>query len=124
MGRLLGRWWVLWLQPQHLHFTTRAKMGELLNNEGFTPVEWHGPQAPMPIDLSWTVILLLQRLAPMTDRPWLPPSTGLARLRRRVVWAIGGPLLLVAGLLDHGVTALSGPLKSANLYRVLARLEE
>ncbi len=119
-AKLLGRWWVLWLQPQHLHFVTVAGMDRLLRNNGFRPIEWHHGEAHMPIDLSWMVVLLLQRLGPRTDQPWQPPSTRWERIRRRVVWTVGLPLLLLAGLLDRLLAPLAERGRFANLYRVLA----
>ena len=123
MGRLLGRWWVLWLQPQHLHFVSAHHMEQSLRKHGFVPVTWHRGQAHMPIDLSWMVVALMQRLGPLTDQPWLPPSSSWHRLRRALVWQIGLPVLVLAGLLDRLLAPLAGPLGFNNLYRVLARLE-
>src|SRR5262249_60291356 len=82
IGRALGSFWVNWLQPQHLQFLSIRHIDALLRAHGFTPVAWHRGEAHMPIDLSWATILLLQRLGPLTDKPWKPPSTTLQRRRR------------------------------------------
>jgi SAM-dependent methyltransferase len=123
LGRMLGRFWVNWLQPQHLHFVSMRNMDRLLRDHGFTPVSWQGREAHMPIDISWAVILLLQRLAPTVDRPWKPPATICARTRRAVVWTLGSPLVGLASLVDRALARFVGPLRSWNLYRVLARLD-
>ncbi len=124
VGRMLGRFWVNWLQPQHLHFVSMRNMDRLLRNHGFTPVSWQGTEAHMPIDLCWAVILLLQRLAPTVDRPWKPPTPLFARMRRAVVWTLGSPLVGLASLIDRALARFVGPLRSWNLYRVLARRDE
>jgi hypothetical protein len=77
----------------------------------------------MPIDLSWAVILLLQRLGPLTDKPWKPPSSLRQRVRRRVVWTLGAPVVFVAGQIDRVLGVFARPLHSWNLYRVAARLD-
>jgi len=123
LGRALGRLWVNWLQPQHLHFVSMRNMERLLRDHGFTPVAWQGREAHMPIDITWAVILLLQRLAPTVDRPWKPPTTIVGRARRAVVWTLGSPMVGLAAVLDRIVARFIGPLRSWNLYRVLARLD-
>ena len=123
IGRALGRLWVNWLQPQHLRFLSIRHLDALLRAQGFTPVKWHRQEAHMPIDLSWAVILLLQRLGPLTDQPWNPPSSSAARFRRQLVWTLGAPVVIIAGLLDRILGAFANPLRSWNLYRVVARLD-
>jgi SAM-dependent methyltransferase len=124
IGRALGRFWVNWLQPQHLRFLSIRHLDQLLRAQGFTPVAWHRAEAHMPIDLSWAMILVLQRLGPLTDQPWKPRSSELARFRRRLVWTLGAPLVLAAGACDRLIAALARPLRSWNLYRVVARVAE
>ncbi len=123
IGRALGSYWVNWLQPQHLQFLSIRHVDRLLRDHGFTAVTWHRAQAHMPIDLSWAMILLLQRLGPLTDKPWLPPSTRWQRLRRRLVWTVGAPVVFAAGTVDRLLALFARPLHSWNLYRVAARLD-
>jgi SAM-dependent methyltransferase len=123
IGRALGSFWVNWLQPQHLQFLSIRHVDALLRAHGFTPVTWHRSEAHMPIDLSWATILLLQRLGPLTDKPWKPPSTALQRLRRRLVWTVGAPIVFGASLVDRLLAVFARPLHSWNLYRVAARLD-
>ena len=124
VGRALGRLWVNWLQPQHLQFLSIRHLDKLLRAHGFTSVTWHRADAHMPIDFSWATILLLQRLGPLTDKPWKPRSTSLQRLRRDIVWTLGAPFVMIGSLLDRLIAVFAGPLRSWNLYRVVARRDE
>ena len=42
-GRLLGRWWVGWFQPQHQHLVPIDNLCEALEAEGFTVVASRDP---------------------------------------------------------------------------------
>lgn len=122
-ARLLGRWWLPWLQPQHLHFVPVANLRRELSGLGFTVVaeEHAGPHDP--VDLLGAVWLLLNAVAPPDDLPWLAPPPGrLRRLLRTAVLLAGAPALLNATVLDRLlVKPLAGRGRLANAYRVLAR---
>ncbi|KAK1184708.1 class I SAM-dependent methyltransferase [Streptomyces sp. NBS 14/10] len=122
-SRLLGRWWLPWLQPQHLHFVPVANLRKELSGLGFTVVaeEHAGPHDP--VDLLGAVWLLLNAAAPPEDQPWLAQPPGRARrLLRTAIVLAGVPALLVTAALDHFlIRPLAGRRQLSNAYRVIAR---
>ncbi|MBP0454833.1 class I SAM-dependent methyltransferase [Kitasatospora sp. RG8] len=122
-ARLLGRWWLPWLQPQHLHLAPAANLRRRLEALGFTVVlEQHG-EAHDPIDLLAAVWLFLDRLAPREDAPWHPggPPGRLRRVLRPALLLAGAPLLVAAMLLDRLLAPVAGRTGFSNAYRLLAR---
>lgn len=87
-ARLLGRWWLPWLQPQHLHFVPVANLRRELTGLGFTVLAEQHTEPHDPVDLLAAVWLLLTAVAPREDSPWLPERPGLLRrlLRPRFSW--------------------------------------
>ena len=74
------------------------------------------------VDLHYALLVLMGRLAPEPDRPWLPPTHFMGRLRHAAVWLVGLPLLLPAKLIDQFVIGpFAGRLGLSNTYRVLGR---
>ncbi|MGP3926279.1 class I SAM-dependent methyltransferase [Streptomyces sp. 8N616] len=122
-ARLLGRWWLPWLQPQHLHFIPVANLRQELAELGFTVVAEQHAEPHDPVDLLGAVWLLLDAVAPPEDAPWLAtPPTRLRRLLRTATLLAGVPALLAAALLDRLlVKPLAHPWGLANAYRVVAR---
>lgn len=122
-ARLLGRWWLPWFQPQHLHFmpveNLRAKLGDL----GFTVLAEQHAQPHDPIDLLFALFFVLNVLAPRDDAPWLAARPGrLRRAVRAVIFLVGLPFLLLAAVLDRLVLRRPAHrLGLANAYRVVAR---
>jgi SAM-dependent methyltransferase len=121
-GKLLGRLWLPWFQPQHLHFVSTKNLDKLLREHGFTPVEWHRGRAHQRVDLMFAVMLALGVLAPPSRLPWRKPGP-LAGLRRAVVWTIGAPFLLLGIIGDQVLAPFIERGKRSNTYRVLARRE-
>ncbi|MEU8588776.1 class I SAM-dependent methyltransferase [Streptomyces sp. NPDC048664] len=122
-ARLLGRWWLPWLQPQHLHLAPVGNLRARLTGLGFTVVaeEHAGPHDP--VDLLAAVWLALDSAAPREDLPWLPrPPTALRRALRTVTLLAGVPLLVLGTLLDRCAAGpVSQRLGLSNAYRLLAR---
>ncbi|MFI2436340.1 class I SAM-dependent methyltransferase [Streptomyces sp. NPDC018693] len=122
-ARLLGRWWLPWLQPQHLHFVPVGNLRERLAELGFTVVAEQRAEAHDPVDLVATTWLALDHVAPREDAPWLAERPGAVRRAvRKALLLAGIPLLIVATLLDRllGRTVARG-LRLSNAYRVVAR---
>jgi SAM-dependent methyltransferase len=122
-ARLLGRWWLPWLQPQHLHFIPVRNLRDRLSQLGFTvTVEQHA-EPHDPIDLLAATWLRLDALAPRDDAPWLPERPGrLRRALRTAIVVLGIPALLVAAILDRVVLKrVAGRLGLSNAYRLAAR---
>ncbi|MFI2763738.1 class I SAM-dependent methyltransferase [Streptomyces echinatus] len=122
-ARLLGRWWLPWLQPQHLHFMPAANLRRRLTGLGFTVVAEQHTEAHDPVDLLAAVWLALDRAAPREDAPWLPEAPGaLRRALRTGVLLAGVPVLLAAVLVDRfAARPLAGRLRLSNAYRLVAR---
>jgi SAM-dependent methyltransferase len=120
-GRVLGRYWLPWFQPQHLHLMSIGILEEALTERGFTVVAGVRDEASQSSDLTAAVWMLIGRIAPPNNLPWLPRPTALSRIRRAAGVALGA--LPLAGAL--GIDALLARLPSrpgqSNAYRLLAR---
>jgi SAM-dependent methyltransferase len=122
-AKLLGRWWMPWFQPQHLHFIPVENLRRRLGDLGFTVLAEQHAEPHDPIDLLFATFFVLNVLAPRDDAPWIAARPG--RFRRAVraaVFLVGVPFLLLAALLDRVV--LRRPAHRfglANAYRVVAR---
>ena len=122
-ARLLGRWWLPWLQPQHLHFIPVANLRTRLTELGFTVVAEQHAEAHDPVDLLAAVWLALDHTAPREDAPWLPKPPGTLRKTLRATLLVAGIPALIAGtLLDRfAVRPLAHRLRVSNAYRIVAR---
>ena len=122
-ARLLGRWWLPWLQPQHLHFIPVGNLRLRLHELGFTVLAEQHAEPHDPIDLLAATWLALDALAPRADGPWLPKRPGvLRRVVRGAITILGIPALLLAALLDRVVVLVSSRrLGVSNAYRLVAR---
>ncbi|MFE4696286.1 class I SAM-dependent methyltransferase [Streptomyces sp. NPDC056738] len=122
-ARLLGRWWLPWLQPQHLHFVPVANLRHRLTELGFTVVAQQHAEPHDPVDLLAAAWLALDHAAPREDAPWLPnPPGALRRAGRTALLVAGIPPLVLATLLDRfAIRPLAHRLGVSNAYRLLAR---
>ncbi|MEU9150279.1 class I SAM-dependent methyltransferase [Streptomyces sp. NPDC048417] len=122
-ARLLGRWWLPWLQPQHLHFVPVANLRARLTELGFTVVAEQHAEAHDPVDLLAAVWLALDHTAPREDAPWLPrPPGALQQTARAALLLAGIPALIAGTLADRfAVRPLSRRLRVSNAYRIVAR---
>ncbi|MFD4587458.1 class I SAM-dependent methyltransferase [Streptomyces sp. NPDC058434] len=120
-ARLLGHWWLPWLQPQHLHLVPVGNLRDALEELGFTVVAEQHRSAHEPVDLVAAVWLALEGAAPRDDLPWLPPVGRLHRALRGAALLAGVPALVAAALLDQAVAPFSARLGLCNAYRLVAR---
>ncbi|HEY4245020.1 MAG TPA: class I SAM-dependent methyltransferase [Kofleriaceae bacterium] len=120
LGRMLGRLWLPWFQPQHLNLLSVKNLERLLREAGFEPVEWHRGKAHQRVDLLFAAWLLLDRIAPSTKLPWRWRGGG-ARVFRGVVWTVGSPLIVLGLLGDRVLDPFFSRAKISNTYRVVAR---
>ena len=122
-ARLLGRWWLPWLQPQHLHFIPVRNLRSRLTDLGFTVVAEQHAEAHDPVDLLAAVWLALDAVAPRDDLPWVPePPNAVRRALRAAVFVAGIPAFLLGTALDRfAVRPLSHRLGLSNAYRLVAR---
>jgi SAM-dependent methyltransferase len=123
-GRLLGRWWLPWVQPQHLHFLSAETLEKVLREQGFSVIDWQRREAHIGGDLAAALALVLNNLGPVSTLPWRPRGSRLDRLRAVFVWTLGVVPLFLAGLADAALTPLVGPLGLSDAYRVVARRED
>ena len=118
---LLGRFWVPWFQPQHLHIVPHDKLIELLDTAGFDVVVSHRGECHQPVDLTGGLVFALGWLAPPIDVPWRPHPSALAVARRYLIWGAGMPVLMLALIGDRLLSPLVSRAGWSNTYRVLAR---
>ncbi len=126
LARVLGRWWLPWLQPQHLNFLPVANLRRELTALGFTVVAEEHAEPHDTVDLLGAVWLSLNAVAPPEDAPWLAtPTDRVHRLLRAAILLAGVPALLLATTLDRLlVKPLAHRLGLSNAYRVIARRPE
>jgi SAM-dependent methyltransferase len=121
LGRLFGRSWMPWFQPQHLHFVSVKNLERILRENAFEPIAWHRGEAHQAVDFRFFAYLALERLAPPTDLPWRPRRGAVARAWRTLVQWTGVPALLAGYLLDMSLAPVLRREGWSNTYRVLAR---
>ena len=121
LGRLFGRGWLPWFQPQHLHFLTVKNLQRLLIERAFEPLVWHRGEAHQPAEFTYLTLVALNRVALSADVPWRPEAGVITRAWRKVVWSTALPLVGAAWLLDHALAPLFRREGWSNTYRVLAR---
>jgi SAM-dependent methyltransferase len=123
-GRLLGRHWMPWFQPQHLNFLSVKNLERLLAEYGFSTVACDRGEAHLPTDFFFVTFLAIENLAPPAYLPWRPPTGLVAVAWRRVVWFTMFPLLLLAILLDRLLVPFTRRPGWSNAYRLLAKKAE
>jgi SAM-dependent methyltransferase len=122
-SRLLGRRWLPWLQPQHLHFLPVRNLRDRLGALGFTVVAEQHAEPHDRVDLLAATWFVLDGLAPRDEAPWLPRRPGpLRRVARAMIVILGIPALVTATILDRMIPGiLIRRLRLSNAYRVVAR---
>jgi SAM-dependent methyltransferase len=122
IGRRLGWLWGPWLQPQHLHFLSVRNISAELEQRGFTVVDVEKGPAHQPYDLAFAAWLVINKLAPHPEKPWLPVPTTAQRAGRLAAFVGLGPLVALGLLLDHLLLPVMRRVPDANnCYRILAR---
>jgi hypothetical protein len=121
-GRVLGRWWVPWLQPQHLNFIPIGNLRAALTDLGFVVLAEQRAEAHGGYDLLPALLLVLHAaLRAGEDVPWRPrPPSGAGRFLRTAGFTTAGPLFLLTALLDRAIAGVAGRRGFANAYRVVA----
>jgi hypothetical protein len=121
----LGRYWICWLQPQHLHFITCEGLEAELEAAGFDIVSVERSTAGEGWDLTMAALLMAQHRAGQSRLvPWLPAPGPLGRLRRGVVLTAAMPLVGLAALADvvkDSWHRRARPQHPGNAYRLVAR---
>ncbi|MCP2342213.1 class I SAM-dependent methyltransferase [Actinomadura rupiterrae] len=123
IGRLAGRWWHNWFQPQHLHLIPLANLTTALATRRFQIVAVDRGDAHQSLDLLMVTMLMLNRIAPPhPDRPWTDPGRRRLRIAARAALTLTGlPVMAAASAADQLTLPLIRRLGGANTYRILAR---
>jgi SAM-dependent methyltransferase len=123
LGRVFGRFWHPWFQPQHQHFIPLDNLVASLVDRGFSPVAVQREEAHLVgSDLTMSLVLALNAYAPDPRLPWLATEpTRWRRLSHTTAWAVGRPLFVITYLLDMLLYQVVRRTRSGNAYRVLAR---
>ncbi|MEU2058891.1 class I SAM-dependent methyltransferase [Streptomyces sp. NPDC013455] len=101
---LLGRWWLPYGQPRHLHLLPLANLRAELEGLGCTVLVTDRKAPHVPYDLSAAVTLALAHAHPALQ-------------------LAATPVLALASALDHGFAPLLRRTRFSNAYRVVARKE-
>jgi SAM-dependent methyltransferase len=117
----LGRFWLCWMQPQHLHFIPCGNLVAALDETGFDVLSIERGPATMGADLSAALVLLVEHLARSPHYPWLPPPSVGHRIKRIAVGTALLPAIGLALLVDKIKDARIRPEQVGNAYRVVAR---
>ncbi len=124
IGRTLGRLWLPWFQPQHLHFMSTGNLSGALEQRGFEVHEVDRHEAHQSVDFFFTAIILLQRIAPDFSMPWRPQRSamekGLLALWRALMTLLFIPLIILAVILDKACRPLLTRPGLSNTLRLIA----
>ncbi|MGP4028679.1 methyltransferase domain-containing protein [Actinomadura sp. 3N407] len=122
VGRLAGRWWHAWFQPQHLHFVPLDDLTAALSEHGMRIVAVERGPAHQPVDLLMLVMMPAHRIVPDPDKPWRDPRYRRLRVAARTaVYLAAGPLMLGAAMADQLLYPVIRRGGRSNTYRVLAQ---
>jgi SAM-dependent methyltransferase len=124
-GTLLGKWWVPYGRPRHLHLMPLSNLLAELEALGCVIVTTDRRAPHTPYDIAGALALALDRVLPAPDAPWRTaapsaPSTFRRRLRTALV-AATTPLVVAATVLDHTLAPLLRRTRFSNAYRIVAR---
>jgi SAM-dependent methyltransferase len=124
LGKVLGRFWLSWFQPQHLHFLSVGNLSALLQDAGFEVIRVQREEAHLPEDLEAAVELLGLQLAPTADLPWEEGRRPAGFFRRWSVALARWPLSALASQLDQALASFLRKPGWSNTFRVIAKKRE
>ncbi|WP_110180399.1 class I SAM-dependent methyltransferase [Nocardioides solisilvae] len=125
-GRRLGKWWMPWLQPQHQHFLSMARLEQALEQRGFTVLDRYREPATRGLDVLPAVWFAAGQVVPRPWMPWLPHPTRAQRAARVAVCLAALPVAVVGAVVAQVAAAREQgePGEQAgNAFRVLARYD-
>ncbi|MGQ0629476.1 MAG: class I SAM-dependent methyltransferase [Sporichthyaceae bacterium] len=124
-GRLVGRWWFPWLQPQHLNFVTRTNLMQALVHRGVRPVAEIRGASHIPVDVTFLSILPMLAWGPYPGMPWTEERTGVVGQRRQrrfdLVVKAGPHVHKAVQPLERARTRIALATDRGNTFRVLAQ---
>jgi SAM-dependent methyltransferase len=120
LGKVLGRFWLPWFQPQHQHLLSIDNLRRLLEECGFSLTVCQTTEAHQRVDFTFAAFLFLNWLAPQgAERPWRK-ATSLGKKISALVWMFGLPWVLLFRLVDRIVERFARGPHGSNTYRILA----
>ncbi|AVH59163.1 MULTISPECIES: class I SAM-dependent methyltransferase [Streptomyces] len=121
-GVLLGKWWVSYGQPRHLHLMPLPNLLDELESLGCEIVATDRREPHIPYDLVGALALAIGRVLPDLDAPWCAaPATARRRTLHTALSRASVPLLASAAGLDHALAPLLRRTRFSNAYRIVAR---
>jgi SAM-dependent methyltransferase len=119
-GRLLGRYWMPWLQPQHLNMMPIGNLKKAAEELGFTVLDEQRAEPHGSMDMVAALALWANWVVKGTDVPWRPkPPSALHKLVRKLSMVITVPLLVLAFVADKLHAPYGRKHGYSNAYRVL-----
>jgi len=119
--RCLGRWWMPWFQPQHLHFVRTRQLDVLMREAGLEPLAWQTGCAHTGNDLALSFYGMVSALSPTLHVPWRKAPGVFRRLWHVLVWVPGTVFVGLGIVLDKLCSPLVRKLAHSGQYRVIAR---
>jgi SAM-dependent methyltransferase len=122
-AKVLGRWWMPWLQPQHLNLMPIGNLRAELAEAGFTVLAQQRAEPHTAIDVVAALMLAVNALTIAgEDVPWREkPPRRWRRILRKAVFVACVPLFVLAVVVDR-ISAPFGRRRGwSNAYRVVAR---
>lgn len=126
VGRLFGKFWMPWFQPQHLNLMPVGNLVGALAERGLRTVATERASAHQNNDFTVATVLFFSSLTFHRSWPWSQrPPTAVTRAWDALVWTVGVPAVALGLAFDFTLGQLLPPLlHSSNAYRVLARKQE
>ncbi|MGI5328471.1 methyltransferase domain-containing protein [Actinomadura nitritigenes] len=123
LGRLFGKYWMPWFQPQHQHMMPIGNVKQALSDRGLTVIAEERATAHQRNDFVTAAYLWFNGLAPDPTLPWSGMRrTAAQRMWRGIVWTVGVPVLLLGLLIDRTASpVVARRTGTGNAFRVLAR---
>ncbi|MFV2022958.1 class I SAM-dependent methyltransferase, partial [Micromonospora sp. LOL_023] len=109
-AKALGRWWISWLQPQHLHMIPIANLRTVLAGLGFEVIAEQRSEPHNKQDVVSAAILAINAaLIGGEDLAWRPaPPSRAAAVFRKIAFTATAPALAVAVLVDRVSAKIGG----------------
>jgi SAM-dependent methyltransferase len=123
-GKLFGRFWLPWFQPQHLHMPTTKNLRGVLEEQGFEVVRVQIGEAHLAIDCFAAIMLFYGWISPKLALPWQPRPRWYHHVRHFIVWVLGFPFIVMAFALDTLLGPLCKRVGISNAFRMVARRRE
>lgn len=120
MGKILGRFWLTWFQPQHLNFLSAKNLEKILNDIGFTKVSCEYTVMHRRVDLASALWIFLNWIAPQSNKPWRKTSTP-GKIWRNVVTTLAFPVLICLRIIDKTTYPLNRGKYLSNTFRFVAK---